>query len=98
MARTSVRIELDFKGVGELLRSTEVQSMLHAKGQAVARAAAGKGVKVDDGSGAKSIPVTVEDRKGKRARVVVTTDHPAGLRVETKYRLLGGAMDAARNA
>jgi hypothetical protein len=94
---SSVRIELDRDGVGELLTSAAVQAMLDTRAEAVAAAARGRGITVHGSSGEIPLPVEVVSAgTTKRARALVSVDHPAGLRVESKHRLLVGSLDAAR--
>lgn len=98
MAIKSVTIELDRGGVGDLLASAEVQDMLNDKAEQVANAARGRGVMVG-GETAEDVPlpiVVVPAGNTKRARTLVVADHPAGLAVEAKHRLLAGSLDAAR--
>lgn len=95
---SSVRIELDRNGVGDLLRSSEVQSMLMRKAEAVKSAALGRGVTVNGPAGDETLPIEVVDAGSDRARALVTVDHPAGLYVEAKHRLLVGSLEAARSA
>lgn len=97
MAVSSVRFELERGGVGELLASSEMQKLLDAKANAVADAARARGVMVEGDQVA--LPVKAESRPtSTRARARVVLDHPAGLAVEAKHRLLVGSLDAARNA
>jgi hypothetical protein len=93
----SIRIELDRAGVGELLRSDAVQAMLDSKADAVATSARGQGIRVNGEPGEVALPIiTRRARTGSRARAVVEIDHPSGLAVEAKHRLLVGSLDAAR--
>jgi hypothetical protein len=39
----------------------------------------------------------VDARSSSRARALVVLDHPAGLAIEAKHRLLVGSLDAARS-
>lgn len=93
MARA--RIELDGDGVGELLRSADVQRMLDEKAARVAAAAQSLNVLVEDDDVA--LPIRVEaSPSATRAGAVVIVDHPSALSVEAKHRLLASALDAAR--
>lgn len=97
MARSSIRIELDRSGVGALLRSDAVQAMLDHKAEAVADAARSRGIMVEGKPGDVPLPiVTRRARTATRARSVVAIDHPSGLAVESKHRLLAGSLTAAR--
>ena len=97
MTISSVRIEMDYAGVGELLRSAEVQADLETRGGNMATACTSRGLTVEgDGGGQVPLPVTVVPAKTKRARVLVTIDHPSGLAMESKYRVLGGSIEAAK--
>lgn len=93
------RIELNGDGIRELLASSEVQAMLARKAHQVKDAADGQHVQVsatEEPFQDVDIPVTVvEAGNAKRARALVTLDHPAGLAVEAKHRLLAGSLDAA---
>lgn len=93
----SVRIEMDYAGVGELLRSSGVQNDLNDRARQVADAAGSRGVTVEGENGPEAVPITtVEAGSSKRARALVVTDHPAGLAIESKYRLLVGSIEAAK--
>lgn len=95
---SSVLIELDRPGMGSLLASPEVQAMLDGKAKAVANAARGRGVRVGGTPGDTPLPVeAVSAGNAKRARAIVSIDHPSGLAVEAKHRLLVGSLDAARS-
>lgn len=95
----SVQIVLDGGGIRDLLGSEEVARMLRDKAEAVADAARNRGVLVDGRPGDVPLPVEVVDASsGTRARMLVVSDHPAGLAVEAKHRLLVGSLDAARHA
>jgi hypothetical protein len=98
VALGSFRIELARNGLREVLAGPQVQAMLERKARAVAQAAEARGIKVE-GDDSVALPIKVESRAGgTRARASVIIDHPAGLAVEAKHRLLGGSLDAARNA
>lgn len=85
-----VQIDLDYGGVGDLLGSSEVQAMLMQRAEAVAAAARGRGVSTDDGP----VEIEVIDAGTERARALVAVNHPAGMTIEAKYRLLGSSLDA----
>lgn len=94
---TSIKIELDRDGIRALLRDPAVQALLDDKARAVARAAEGRGVLVGGDPGTEALPISTRSAGGARARAVVGIDHPAGLAVEAKHRLLVGSLDAARS-
>lgn len=92
----TVRIELNRRGILALLTDSQVQAMLDRKAQRVAAAAQSAGVTVD---GNDEVPLPIVTRQAgspSRARALVVADHEAGLAVESKHRLLVGALDAAR--
>lgn len=74
--------------------------MLDQKAEAVADAARGQGISVGDRDGGTGeVPLPIEAKSAgnaSRARAIVTVDHPAALNVESKHRLLGSSLDAAR--
>jgi hypothetical protein len=93
-----IRFKHSRKGIGEILSRAETQEMLHAKGLAVADQIKSVGVRVDGEPGAIPLPVEVRTTgRGIRARTVVVLDHPSGLAVEAKHKLLATNIDAARN-
>lgn len=93
-----VRIKLNRRGVGKVLRSAGVQGVLHAKGEAVAEAVRAAGIRVDDEPGDIDLPVTVVTTgRGVRARTYVNLDHPSGTAVEAKHGILTSSIDAARD-
>lgn len=94
----SVHIEIDGDGIMDLLGSAEVADMLRTKAEAAAEAARSRGVMVDGTPGDVPLPIEVVDASSDRARMLVVSDHAAGLAVEAKHRLLVGSLDAARNA
>lgn len=94
-----VRIEIDRKGIGDLLASPGVQRMLDAKATRVAFVARARGIRVegDDAPGEIALPIETADwGNSRRARAAVVVPHPSGEAVESKHRLLGGALGAAR--
>lgn len=93
---SAVRIEMHYPGVQELLRSAGVRADLDRRAEAVAKAARDRRVMVEGEPGAVPLPVATESgRSGSRARAFVRIDHPSGLAVEAKHRLLVGSLDAA---
>lgn len=97
---TSVRIDLDKSGISDLLASSGVQSDLAARAARIAQVASSRGIRVGDttgGAGEIALPINVVDASNStRARVLIVADHPAGLAVEAKHRLLVSSLDAAR--
>lgn len=95
----SVRFDLDYGGIVDLLTSDGVAAMLRDKADAVANAARSRGVLVDGHPGDVPMPVQVVDASSSsRARMLVVADHASALAVESKHRLLVGSLDAARRA
>lgn len=93
----SIRIELNGAGIRSLLGSGDVRSMLEGKGSAVKSAAESRAPLVSDGSGGEiKLPIKMSSGGVKRARVTITSAHPAGTAVEAKYRLLVSSLDAAK--
>lgn len=83
---TTVRLVIDNAQVREAaLISTEVRRLVAAKADAVAGAAAASGERI-----------IVRDAGGRRARSYVIIDSPEGSIIESKTRVLGIALDAAR--
>jgi hypothetical protein len=89
---TSFRIELDSRGMRALVGSDWAQGVVQAKADEVAAAANGRGVKVDGEPGDQPVPIAVIPARGRRARAQVWIDHPSGVAVESKHRLLVGAL------
>lgn len=97
MAIQSVRIEANPEGIADLLVLPGVRALLFEKGEQVAAAAKGRGIRVEGVPGKVALPITVASgRDTKRARTLVYADHMAGMAVEAKHRLLVGSLDAAR--
>lgn len=99
----AIRIELNTEGVRELLRSEPVALDIERRADAVAVAANGRYDAIEVGArdvkGAKApIVAVVHMGLGKnRARGRVVAEHPAALNVESRHRVLGASMDAARS-
>lgn len=92
------RVRLDRRGMRDLLKSEGVQAMLGRKARAVADQVEAAGIRVEGIPGRIALPVTVKTSAGKgRARSRVILDHPSGLAVESKHRVLGRSLDAARD-
>lgn len=93
-----IRFKHSREGIREILTRAETQETLHAKGLAVADAIKSAGIRVEGDPGQIPLPVEVRTSgRGIRARTVVVLDHPSGLAVEAKHKLLASNIDAARN-
>lgn len=93
------RVRLKRREMRDLLKSEGVQGVLGRKGSAVAAEVEAAGIRVDGVPGRIPLPVTVEVSAGRgRARARVILAHPSGLAVESKHRVLGRSLDAARDA
>jgi hypothetical protein len=91
------QVELDPAGVRDLLRSAEVEADITRRAEAVADAARSQNIRVSGVPGADELPIRVRVHRGpNRVSARVAVDHPAGLAVEAKHRLLGRALDAAQ--
>ena len=88
----AVRVDLSSAGVAAVLRSAPVQAAVNAAAERVAATARNAGIMVEGEPGDVPLPVTVEEAGGTRARARVVLDHPAGMAVEAKHRLLGGSV------
>lgn len=92
---TSFRIELDNAGMRELVHSRWAQQVVEDKAAEVgtrARQHLGS-IKVEGIPGTVTPPVAVIPlHSADRARAIVMIDHMAGLAVEAKHRVLGGAL------
>jgi hypothetical protein len=89
-------IELDYRGLGQLLESKGVLDDLEARASRIQAAADARGVMVEGIPGNVALPVEVErDETPSRSRVRVVLAHPAGEAVELKHRLLVGSLEAA---
>lgn len=97
MPVASVRIEINRSGIKDLLKDAETQRMLDDKAAKVEQAAQSRAPLVSGESGQIPLPVAARSApESSRARVIVSADHPAGIAVEAKYRLLVSSLDAAR--
>jgi len=81
------KIKLDYAGLGEVLKSSEVQASVDTL---AAQAAA----LVDETASGKPVPVRTSSFKTDRAVAAVTLAHPAGLAVEAKRGALARAAAA----
>lgn len=94
MARATIRIEIDYEGIGKLATGDELRADLQARAERVRAAAQAAAPEMQDG--AIAVDATVKDGKD-RARGIVTARHPGVLHAEAKHRFLGHAIDAAGN-
>lgn len=86
-------VRLSSAGMRDLLTSAGVQREMERVADRVRQRAEGRGVRVDGDPGEQPVPIVVREAKGRtRARALVVIDHPAGEAVESKHRLLGGAL------
>lgn len=87
-----IRFDPDRQGIAELLKLPGVQADLHARADRVRQVADAAGQQTSDGP----LPIVVDSQTGrKRARAAVIANHPAGIAIELKHRLLGRSLDAA---
>lgn len=92
------RIKFDSRGIGELLRSTEVHRATQDAAEAVADNVRAQNIGVGDKDGGpreKDMPVKVEMTTTDRAHAWVTITHPAGLAVQAKHGALTKAAGQA---
>lgn len=94
MARASVRIEVDYGGIGKLAKSGPVRADLERRAARVAAAARSSAPTMQEGV----IEVTSSSSVGRdRVRGIVTASHPGVLYAEARHRFMGRAIDAAGN-
>ena len=80
------RIEIDYEGVAELLRSPELHAVIQAVAEQVAHTARGRGLRVESGD---PVPVEVfDDPSPSRVGVTVAVRHPAGVGMEAHHGVL----------
>ena len=85
-------VELNHRGMADLLRSDGAQNVVEREADQVATRARGRGVTVEGDIGQVSVPIEVVRARSTRARALVSIQHPAGEAIEAKRRLLGGAL------
>lgn len=91
------KVDINPDGIRELLRSADVEADITRRAEAVASAARSQNIRVSGEPGADELPINVRVHRGpNRVSARVAVDHPAGLAVEAKHRLLGRALDAAQ--
>ncbi|WP_062215743.1 hypothetical protein [Streptomyces sp. NBRC 109706] len=94
MARATVRIQIDYEGVGRLATGDELRADLQRRAERVGAAAQAAAPEMQEGA----IEVDATTRRGRdRVRGIVTARHPGVLHAEAKHRFLGRAIDAAGN-
>lgn len=90
-----IRYAPSLRGIKQLRSSRPVDAMLERRAERVATAAASTYAALGD-----DIPVDVlqegSDTHSPRARVAVIARSGGALRIEARYRVLGGSLDAAR--
>lgn len=92
-----VKVRVKSRKARDLLKSEELDVLLLTKAQAVADACVSAGIRVEGTPGRIALPVTAELASSEsRSRARVTIDHPSGLAVESKHKLLATNIDAAR--
>jgi hypothetical protein len=93
-SRATVRIEIDYRGIGRLAKGDELRADLHKRAERVRAAAQAQAPEMETGS----IVVDASTRVGRdRARGIVTARHAGVLYAEAKYRFMARAIDAAGN-
>lgn len=91
------KVRLDHAGIGQILRSSEVASEVHALAAQVAANVASQGL-VASSAGPDSpaqIIAVVDDYTTDRAASAVTILHPAGLAMQARHGVLTKAAAAA---
>jgi hypothetical protein len=92
------RVRVKRKVIRDLLQSDELDAVVLAKAQAVADLVVSKGVRVEGVPGRIRLPIVAKlASSGGRSRAHVILDHPSGLAVESKHKLLATNIDAARD-
>lgn len=89
-------VDYDAAGIRALLGSSEVADLMEAKASDVAdRARAiAAGIALEGEPGDTAVPISHGVDSTPELHGYVGIDHPAGLAVEAKHRILGGALDA----
>ena len=87
MNKTTIKFDVNRKGIAALLVCGEVKADVKRRAEAVAAAAR---------AAYSDMPIVVDDMTGNRARYRVVGKHPKAKAVEAKHRLLGTALDAAK--
>ena len=87
------KVNLNNAGIRQILTSPEVTAELKRRANAVASAARSSAVAPHAGEVRYHV---VMAQSPTRTRALVIADHPAALGQEAQYRILGGALDAAK--
>lgn len=94
-SRATVRIEVDYAGIGQLATGDELRADLQRRAERVRAAAQAEASDMTTGA----IEVDATTSRGRdRVRGIVTARHPGVLHAEAKHRFMGRAIDAAGNA
>lgn len=90
-----IRIQVNYEGIRELLRSPEIEQDLGRRIERVKASAESSGVKVDG----EPVPIVTDTSVGSvRARAYARIDHPASMAIEARHGVLTRALDAAGGA
>lgn len=95
---TRRKVRLDFRGVGDVLKSREMTAVVEAAGEAVASNVKAQGIRVGDRDGRPrevDMPVDVQMQETDRAVAVVAINHPSGEAVQAKHGALTKAAAEA---
>ncbi|MGH3878065.1 MAG: hypothetical protein ACRDSK_13630 [Actinophytocola sp.] len=91
------RYEPNRRGLLDILKSEGVRLMLHGRAERVAAAARAKGQMMGRKKNVP-LPIVVDSGIGQnRARAAVIAKHAGALAAERKNRILGSAIDAAKD-
>lgn len=91
-----VKLTLNKDGVRRILLGPALSAALDQIAERIADQARGEGIMVEHVPGDIPIPIRVRIEKGARVAASVILDHPSGIAVEAKHRLLGRSLDAGR--
>lgn len=92
------RFRLNRGAARALLRSAEVRAEMQRRADAVKAASESQWQEATAGTAPEPVRVVADTSTGSgRAFATVIAIHPASLRVERERRILGGAIDAARD-
>lgn len=81
-------------GMAATLRSQDVEAMLRRHAGSIAAAARAAYASHPPHTG--TVRVEIDSGRGRRANASVIAYHPAALPLEARHRILGAALDAAR--
>jgi hypothetical protein len=91
-------VRVDYRGVGAIMRSSEMHRTIQEATEEVARKVESRGIRVDDRDGGPAedeLPVKTGVITTDRAHGVVTLAHPSGLAVQAKHGALTKAAAEA---